>query len=169
MISTQLIRRYPFFADFSHEQLAVIARAGKVISTNNGHYFFHENEKIHDFYLVLEGEVAVFIEVPDRAAEHTFSMQLTRNLITTDITVSTIGPGEVFGWSGLIPPHKTTGGAKTIKPSQIVKFNCKDLRPIFEKDSLFAYLMILHAAEVIRKRLRDRHIESLAENIPQAV
>ena len=167
MISTQILRRYPFFADFSHDQLAAIAKTGEEISTENGYYFFHEGDKIHNIYLVLEGEIAIFIEVPDHTVEQTLTMQLTRNLITEDITVSTLGPGKVFGWSGIIPPHETTAGAKSIKPSLVVKFDCEELDAFFEKDSRFAYLLALNAAKIIRERLRDRHIESLAENILQ--
>ena len=68
-----------------------------------GHYFFHEGDELKHFYLVVEGTIAISIAVPDPEVEQTFVMQLTRNTIDKELTVSTIGAGEMFGWSGLVP------------------------------------------------------------------
>lgn len=169
MVLAQLLYRYPFFTDFNYDQLRAIARAGKEKSVEQGHYFFHYGDIIHNFYLVLEGEVAFFIAVPDHTVTHTFSMQLTRNVVTTDVTVSTIGPGEIFGWCGFLPQQETTVGAKTIKPSRVVQFDCEKLRPLFEKDTDFAYRMVLKTAQVIHEQLSERQIESLSVNMMQAM
>jgi CRP-like cAMP-binding protein len=162
MISRHSFNVYPFFAGLDPDHKRILAEAANRVSVKPGYCFFREGEEIDSFYLVVDGEIAIIIEVPDDNVEQTLTMQLTRDLVTKDITVSTVGPGEVFGWSALIPPHKSTAGAKATKPSHVIEFNCKDLRPIFKSDSHFAYLMTLKAAQIIRQRLRARRVEMVA-------
>lgn len=164
MISPELIRRYPLFVGLNHDYVGTLAKLADEISVEAGHYFFREGDELKECYLVLEGAVAIVIGVPDRDAEQTLSGQLTGKLITKDITVSTVGTGDMFAWSALIPPHQATAGAKALTRCRLVALNCEELRPIFEEDRNLAYLMTLKAAQVVRERLRDIRIETLADN-----
>ena len=165
MISRHSIKVYPFFAGMDPNYKRILAERANRVSVKSDYCFFREGDELNNFYLVVDGEIAIYIEVPDHSVEQSLTRQLTRDLVTEDITVSTAGPGEIFGWSALIPPHKSTAGAKAIKPSHVIEFNCDDLRPIFKSDNHFAYMMTLKAAQVIRKRLRDRRVEMLAKII----
>ena len=80
-----------------------------------------------------------------------------------DVTVSTVRRGNIFGWSSLVPPHNSTAGAKAQMSCRVVSFDCEELRQIFDEDHEFGYLMTQKAAQVIRGRLRDMRMESLAE------
>ncbi|MEJ2263225.1 MAG: hypothetical protein P8X95_07250, partial [Anaerolineales bacterium] len=70
--------------------------------------------------------------------------------------------GDLFGWSGLVSPHKATASAKALDACLVLSFDCKELFKVFEEDCRFGYLMIQKAAQVIGERLRDIRIESLA-------
>jgi CRP-like cAMP-binding protein len=165
MISPELLRRYPFFAGLEDSQILALAQVAVKEKVDEGHYFFHEEDKLDTFYLVVEGEVAVIIEVPDQAVEQKVSGQLTGKLQTKDIVISTVGPGEVFAWSGLVPPHEATASAKAATACWVVAFDGDQLRHKFEEDCRFGYIMMQKAAEVSRGRLRDLRIESLANLI----
>ena len=165
MISPELLRRYPFFAGLSHEELVSMANVGSEINVEAGHYFFHEGDHLVRFYLVVEGAIAIVIEVPDQDVEHKLSGQLTGDLQMKDVVISAIGPGEVFGWSALGPPHDATTSAKSTTPCHVIAFDCQELLPIFEEDCRFGYLMTQKAAQIIRERLRDMRIESLAHAV----
>ena len=162
MISPEIIRRYPFFAGLDEDQIVALAQVADEITVDAGYYFFHEEDELNTFYLVVEGEVAVIIEVPDQDVEQKVSGQLMGKLKTKDIIISTVGPGEVFAWSGLVPPHKATGSAKTNGTCRVLAFDGLQLREKFEEDCRFGYLMMQKVAEVSRGRLRDLRIESLA-------
>jgi CRP/FNR family cyclic AMP-dependent transcriptional regulator len=164
MISPELIRRYPFFAGLNHDYVGTLAKLADGVSVEAGHCFFREGAEVNKLYLVLEGAVAIVIAVPDRETEQPLSGQLTGNLSTKDITVTTVGTGGLFAWSALIPPHKATASAKALTPCRVLALDCKRLRPIFEQDRNLAYLMTLKAAQIVRDRLRDLRIETLAEN-----
>jgi CRP-like cAMP-binding protein len=162
MVSPELIRRYPFFAGLSIEHINHLAQCGDEESVDTGFYFFHEDEETKKFYLNLEGAVAIVFELPEKDVEHKISEQFTRDFKTKDVVVSTVSPGDVFGWTGLVPPHKATAGAKAVTPCRVIVFDCEKLLQIFKDDCPFGYAMTVKAAQVMRERLRDIRIESLA-------
>jgi CRP-like cAMP-binding protein len=161
MISPELLRRYPFFSGLSHQQLVVLADAAEEVTIQPDHYFFREEEQLDQFFLNLEGEVAITIAVPDPGVKQSVAGQLTGIVQTTDKVFTTISPGEVFGWSGLVPPHLSSANGKTLTECRVVVFDCKQLRKAFAEDCPFAVLMMEKAAQVIRRRLRDMHMETL--------
>lgn len=163
MISVELLRRYPFFAGFNYDQLSDLARVGEKKTVDAGQYFLHEGEELSSFYFVLEGTVAITLEVPDRTVVQQLSNQITGHLINTELTVSTVEKGYLFGWSALIPPNISTANAKAFTSCRVVEFDCQGLRRYIEQDCCFGHLLTLKAAQVIRERLRDRRVESLAE------
>jgi CRP-like cAMP-binding protein len=157
------MRKYTFFTGLNADYKATLAKSAVEFSVDEGHYFFHEGDILDHFYLVLEGTVAIVIAIPDRDEVQTLTRQLTGNLKNRDVTVSTVRPGNIFGWSALIPPHKSTAGAKAQMPCRVVSFDCEKLRPLCDEDHEFGHLMTQKAAQVIRERLRDMRMESLAE------
>lgn len=163
MISTEMLRRYTCFAGFDYNQLRDLAKAGEETSVDVGHYFLREDEELDYFYLILEGTVAITLEVPDRAVYQPRNNHITGDWITKELTVGSIGEGELFGWSALIPPNISTASAKAMIPCRVVAFDCQALRPIIEQDCSFGYLLTLMAAKVIRERLRDLRMETLAD------
>jgi CRP-like cAMP-binding protein len=164
MISPELIRRYPFFAGLNHGYVGTLAKLADEVSVESGHCFFGEGDELKKLYLVIEGAVAIVMGVPDRESAQPLSDQLTGKLTTKDITVSTVGTGGVFGWSALIPPYLSTASAKALTPCRTIALDCEKLRTVFEEDCNLAYLMTQKAAQIVRGRLRDMRIETLAEN-----
>jgi len=167
MVSPELIRRYPFFAGLSMDEITLLARAASEKSVEAGHTFFREGDQLDHFYLAVEGAIGIVIELPERDVEHKISEQFTGTFRTRDVVISTVGPGDVFGWSGLVPPHKATAGAKALTPCRVLSFDCRDLHEKFEEDCRFGYLMMQKAAQVIRGRLRDTRIQSLADFVTE--
>ena len=162
MISPEILRRYPFFSRLDMEQLTKLAQLANEKILESEHYFYHEEEELNQFYLVIEGAVAIVFELPEREVEHKISDQYFRKLQTKDVVISTIGPGELFGWAGLVTPHCANAGAKSLTACRVIEFNRQDLMKEFDKDPRFGYIMIQKAAEAISQRLRDLRIESLA-------
>ncbi len=147
MVSPELLRRFQFFAGLKPDHLTALAKAADETPVPEGHSFFHEGDTLDMFYLVLDGEVSILIELPEKQQE---------------IVVSTITPVDIFAWSALIPPHTSTAGAKATKACHIVAFDCEKLHPVFERDAQFAFIMTQRAAQGFRSRLADMRLESLA-------
>lgn len=163
MIPVELLRRYPFFAGFTRDQIDDLAGATDEVTVKADHLFISEGERVTNFYLVLEGMVGIIIKVPDKEFEQTLTRQITNDLITRDITVSTVAEGEVFGWSALVPPNQSTAYVKALTSCRVLVFDYEELQPVITEDCCFGHLLTLKAAQIIRNRLRDKRVESLAE------
>lgn len=150
-ITTDMINPYPFFADLTKDQIAVLASVAEGIKAETGEYIFHEGEELCCFYIVIEGAVGVVNEAPINSDREQ----------NEDIIFSAIGPGGAFAWSALVPPHRATASTKALSPCWLISFDCKQLLQEFEKDCEFGYRMLLKVAQISRDRLRDTRIESL--------
>ncbi|MFN2150207.1 MAG: cyclic nucleotide-binding domain-containing protein [Anaerolineales bacterium] len=162
MISPELLRRFSFSAGISPEKIVELAKIGKEISVEAGHYFFREGEKVDNLYLILEGEVAISMEIPDRETKTPVANQLAGEIATKDVVVTSITTGSPFGWAAIIPPNEAFMAAKATHPCNVVAFDTQELNALMAADPELAYQMTLQAAEIIRKRLRDVSIETLA-------
>ncbi len=164
MISPEMLRAFPFFAGLTHAQIVKLSDVAAVLNVDSDYYFFKEGEIIKRFYFILEGSVSINIAIPDPNVEQPFSRQITRELYTQDVRMSTLGRGEVFGWSAIIPPHESTASVRAITPARVIEFDFEALRPNIENDCWFAYLLTQKAAQIIRERMRAIRIELLAVN-----
>ncbi len=162
MISPELIRRYPFFSGLNFDQITALATVADEATVEAGHYFFREGDKLGKLFLIMDGEVVIAIKVPDRNHVQEVAEQIMGNFITEDVTVSSVGPGQLFSWSALIPPHVSTASAKAVTRTRVLAFDSEDLFKIFQEDCNFGYVMLQKVAGVIRQRLRDMQIQSLA-------
>ena len=162
MISPELIRRYEFFSGLTNEQIATIAKLSNEKSFDSGYYFFREGDKVDEFYLVIDGAVGILIEIPDPGTDQPVSSQLTGGMKTKDITTSTVTNGMVFGWPGLVPPNESNATAKALTDCRVIAIDCNELRDILKEYYELGYKLTLKAAQVIRERLMDLQIESLA-------
>jgi CRP-like cAMP-binding protein len=162
MISPQITRRYPFFAGLTHDQIYNLSTIANEQTVAPGHTFFREGEQLDKLYFVLDGTINIVVSVPDQNELHEKADQILGNLVTEDITVSTLGPGEIFAWSALIRPYMATAGATAATSSRVIAFERKDLNEKFRDDISLGFLMLEKVAGVIRLRLRDMHIQSLA-------
>lgn len=151
VITSDMISRYPFFADLSHDQVVTLASVAEGLTTQTGEYIFHEGDDLCCFYIVVEGAVGVVLENPKKEAQDS----------AEDIVFSAIGPGGAFAWSALVPPHKATASTKALSSCWLVSFDCQKLIEVFEKDCEFGYRMLMKVAQISRDRLRDTRIESL--------
>ena len=144
MISPEVIRRFPLSAGLNADQLTQLAMAAEELVVEEGHWFFRQDQELHSMYLVLEGHVGIVVELPRQ-----------------EVVTSTVGPGEVFGWSGMVPPHETTAGARALSPCRVVRFDCRRVRQTFETDCRFGYIVMERMAQIVRQRMRDLRTEAL--------
>ena len=151
VITSDMISRYPFFADLNHDQLTNLASVAEGLTAKTGDYIFHEGEDLCCFYIVVEGAIGVVHE----------TLQKDDQEPKEDVLFSAIGPGGAFAWSALVPPHKATASTKALSPCWLISFDCKKLLPMFDEDCEFGYRMLIKVAQISRDRLRDTRIESL--------
>ncbi|MCD6289529.1 MAG: cyclic nucleotide-binding domain-containing protein [Anaerolineae bacterium] len=146
MVSPELIRRYSFFAGLDQDEVLMLARVANEMTVDAGYWFFHEGEEISHFYIMLEGSAVIIIEAVG---------------LDKDVVIGTAGPGDVFGWSGLIPPYTATASVQATTTCRVVAFESQALREAAEQNCHFGYTMMMKIAQIMRDRLRATRVRCL--------
>ncbi len=161
MISSELLRRYPFFAGLSHDQLTALAMTADEYEFAAGHRFFSEGDELDYFYLVTEGDVGIVFEVPDSEVKQTVAAQLTGEIKTKDLIISRVRPGEPFGWTAIAREGGATAGAVALVDSKVVLFDMDKLLEKIEEDPTLGCTMLQHILRSVRQRLHDLRMETM--------
>jgi CRP-like cAMP-binding protein len=152
MVSTEQLESYPFFEGLDHEYLLKLVEHAEELSIDADKYIFREGDEIRKLYLITEGTTAIVFEIPDTTSDDK----------TTDMAINTIGTCDLFGFSALVPPHKTNVSAKTLTPCQMIAFDGRDLLVSFDDDCRFGFKMMQRVALVMRERISEMQAVSLA-------
>jgi CRP-like cAMP-binding protein len=69
------------------------------------------------------------------------------------VRIETLGPGDVLGWSWILPPYELHYSARALEPTQAIALDGKALVARFEEDHDLGYEMMKRFAQVIAQRL----------------
>ncbi len=133
------IREHPFFAGFPEQFLPMLASCAMPVEFHRGQSIFNVGDLANRFYLVEAGK----IELQAEAAEGRM------------VTLQTLGPGSVLGWSWLFPPHYWRFSAVAIEPVQAIFLYGTRLRELGEADPNFGYPLLKRVAQILVDRLQD--------------
>ncbi len=103
-----------------------------------------QGEPAKKFYILISGRLAVVLTLDFGVAHQTYQ-------------VTTLGPGDMFGWSGLVGNPYYTAGSRAITECRYLEFDVSDLERIFEEDPKLGYVVMRLVAQTIASRLR--HIQ----------
>jgi CRP/FNR family transcriptional regulator, cyclic AMP receptor protein len=77
------------------------------------------------------------------------------------ITVETIGPGEILGWSWLFPPYRWHFDGRAVEGTRAIAFDAKCLRLKCEEDHDLGYELVKQFAHVMMERLQATRLRML--------
>ncbi len=97
------------------DRLAAIA--GQAAFTT-GEVVLHDGAPTPFLGLVESGRVGLRLSVPERGNQ----------------TVVTIEPGELLGWSAVVPPYRATAEAVALEPTRVETFDAAALRALLQSD-----------------------------------
>jgi toluene monooxygenase system ferredoxin subunit len=140
MVSTELLSKFDLFADVDKEQLEAVAKVSKEISFEKGETVFNEAQKADELYFLLEGEIALQIQLTSRPVK-----------ITTLIVNQS---NQNFGWSSIVSPYFFTASAECREACHVVAVNGKEFMRILENDPNTGFMVMRRITEVISNRLR---------------
>jgi CRP/FNR family cyclic AMP-dependent transcriptional regulator len=84
----RILAEHPFSRDLKKQYAELLVGCATNVRFEAGEFLFHEGDEANQFYLIRHGVVAVEIVAgPSR-----------------ETIITTIGEGEVLGWSWLFPP-----------------------------------------------------------------
>jgi CRP/FNR family cyclic AMP-dependent transcriptional regulator len=143
-----MLMEHPFTRGLSDEQMQVLASHGRQVSCPANAYLARERHEAHGLYLIQSGRVSIEVHSPRRGS----------------VPIQTLGAGEVFGWSWLIPPHQWHFDAHATEPVLAVMIDGVQLLRLCESDHDLGFQILRRLAEVLAKRLSAARLQMLDES-----
>src|SRR5262245_16093131 len=134
----ELVAQSPVFTGLEERQLELIAGCGHLAAVREGERLFREGDTADAYFLVRRGRVALTTYVPARG----------------DVTIETLDPGEVIGWSWLFQPYRWHFDARAVEDAGLIVFDGGCLRGKCDADHTLGYELMQRFAQVMINRLQ---------------
>ena len=129
---------FPVFAQLPEAELELISSTARTVRFAARQRLFSEGQPAQGCWLIEDGRVALDMAVPGRG----------------QVVLQTLGPGDVLGWSWLVPPYRWHYGAVSVLPTTATELDTAQLRALAEQDSRFGYMLVLTLFEAVLQRLQ---------------
>jgi CRP-like cAMP-binding protein len=128
---------HAFLQGLGQRHLMLLASGVKPVRFAPGTHLGREGEAATTFYLIKSGRVSLDLHPPGGGA----------------VSVQSVSPGEVVGWSWLVPPHRWRFDCRATEPVDALAFDAQWLRDKCEQDHELGYQLLKHLVTVIACRL----------------
>jgi len=145
-ILQEVIQEHPFFRDVETLYIEHLASTAEALTFKAGEYVVRDGETADRVFLVTRGKVDLGLACSGRS----------------NVSIQALGPGDVIGWSWIVPPHQWRLDAMAVEDADVVSLDATYLRSQCKKDRNLGYTILSHVNEVVAQRLsgaRDRIIE----------
>jgi len=145
MTSYDFLENAEVFKGLDNDQLAAIQPCCEEKEYLYGRKLFAEGEAAKHLWVVMEGQVDLRFELPDRRSSEKF-------------TIAAMTAGDAFGWSSIVPPSRYTSSAYCAsKRCKLLQVDSHCLQQIFEKEVKAGYRIVFNLAAVVGKRFQQLH------------
>jgi CRP-like cAMP-binding protein len=132
-----------FFAGLRDDQIEELASIAVEIEVPASGEIFEEGGFADSAYIIIEGRVALELDVSHRAHH----------------IVQTLHEGEVLGWGWLFPPYRWSFSALALETVRLIRFDAEQLRALHEADYELGYEMMKRFARVMTSRLAATRLQ----------
>jgi len=134
-----------FGAGLPPETQARLAALARMQTAPAGTELLREGEIAEDFGILLSGRIALRMLVPERGM----------------VTILTVEPGDILGWSAIVPPHRSTSTAVAIEAVQALVFDGDRLRAALRADHALAATLYPRVLQSVSRRLTATRLQLL--------
>jgi CRP-like cAMP-binding protein len=134
---------HSFLSSLSERHRMLLASGARPITAAPGDLLAREGETAKGLYLVQAGHVALDLHTPGRGAT----------------SILTVGPGEIVGWSWLVPPHRWQFDCRAVDHVQGLVFDAEWLREKCDQDYELGYHLLKQLVTVIADRLAATRLQ----------
>jgi CRP-like cAMP-binding protein len=139
-----VLRGLDFFAGLDPQYLTLIAGCGRNAAFGDGAFLFRDGDPADTFYLVREGAIALELMAPSGV-----------------LTVQTLGPGEVAGFSWLMGPRRWQFDGRAVGRVHAVELDGACLRGKCDADPRLGYDLMQRFAGLATRRLQATRLQLL--------
>jgi len=131
--------------ELSEHSRARLAELGQRVAIKAGEVLMREGDPADFLAIVIGGRVGLRMRIPERG----------------QVTILTVEPGDVIGWSAIVPPYRSTSTPTALADSELAYFDGPTLRATLAGDTEFAadfYPVLLKA---VSRRLEGTRLQLL--------
>ena len=143
------LANHAFFKGLPQGLLDAAAAGAKVRTFRAGEFLLREGRVADEFFVVLDGKVALEVFAADRRR----------------ITIQTVGPGEVVGWSWLAPPNRWSLDAIAVKATHAIAIEASALWTRFGAEPAEGYQFLLRLVPVLAGRIQAMEMQLLEADV----
>jgi CRP/FNR family transcriptional regulator, cyclic AMP receptor protein len=139
------LKDFPFAQGMDADQLELLAEIATPVQWAAGETVFREGDLDSMLYVVEHGRVAIEVTIPGRGR----------------VTILTVGPGEVFGWSSVFHDRPKTASARATEPTQALALDAARLGALSDADPRLGDLLTRGIVELVAERLKATRMQLL--------
>ena len=141
----RILGEHPFFSGMDDRLLQMLVGCARNVRFEEGEVVFGEGEEANQFYLLRHGRVALQL-FGDRRGP---------------LTISTLEPGDILGWSWLSAPYRWKFTAKALDLTRAISLDGKCLRDKSEKDHDLGFELLKRFVHIVEDRLQATRLQLL--------
>jgi CRP/FNR family cyclic AMP-dependent transcriptional regulator len=146
-----VLQKHPFVGEFQPQHIEKLSALAKEVQFERDNVIFHEGDECHDFYLIVQGRVALEIEAPG----HTFRVQ-------------TLSAGDELGWSAILMGRGKHFQARALQDVDALAFDGAALLAACREDKAFGFALMYRMVGVVSERLQATRLQLLDMYSPVA-
>ena len=142
----EFLKTIPEFAQLPEADVDLVARIAKVGEVKAGSMVDVQGEPATKFYILVSGRLGVVLELDFGVAKKNYM-------------VTSVGPGQMFAYSGLVGNPHYTAGSRAMANSIYLEFDVAKLNAAFNEDPRLGHVMMRMVAQTIASRLRAMQLQ----------
>lgn len=140
------LKTIPEFAQLPEADVDLVAGIAKVGEVKAGSMIDAQGEPATKFYILVSGRLGVVLELDFGVTKKTYM-------------VTSVGPGQMFAYSGLVGNPHYTAGSRAMANSIYLEFDVAKLNAAFNEDPRLGHVMMRMVAQTIASRLRAMQLQ----------
>jgi CRP-like cAMP-binding protein len=141
MVTPQMLSQTSLLEGLTEEQLKAVADISEETICQQGEMLFWEGDPAELLYILVEGEINVFVQLSSRPER---------------VTVSVLSqPYQTLGWSGLVAPNIYTASALCEVDCRLVAIDGAALIEVLKGDPAMGFIVMGRIAETMSSRMRN--------------
>ncbi|TKJ36885.1 hypothetical protein CEE36_11265 [candidate division TA06 bacterium B3_TA06] len=140
----QFLKESEVFNLLEEPESKAVAELAEERKVTMGTVLGKEGDKGEEFYLVVEGQLEISINAA--LAE------------PIPVTIATVGPGQISGWSSMYKDGKLTATIKAAKSSKLLVWNAAKLHEFLLRNCGMGYRILQQLLAVVARRLVNTRV-----------
>jgi CRP-like cAMP-binding protein len=142
----EFLKTVPEFSPLVNEDIELLAAIARVAEVKAGASVDVQGKPADKFCILVSGRLGVTLDLDLGVSKKSY-------------IVTTVGPGQMFAWSGLVGNPHYTAGSRAMTDCMYLEFDTDRLNRAFVEDPRLGYAVMQMVARGIAGRLRAMQLQ----------